>query len=217
MKFDLKKIKINPEGKVEISYKYENSEEGRASYDEVVIVSDRFPHPDLRNAIAKLDIPLADSLGLLPHRNLPHIAPEKMEVWESKEVQSILETLDKHVYAGVSASGISISGKDHDLRVKITGTHKTKTVAVAINSPQFHVNGDSFGFEASVFDLAYDVIEEARKFVEEKKSAQMSMEFPEDTDEGLSAEEIEEKRLANVAADSKKKSASKKKKAETAA
>jgi hypothetical protein len=218
MKFDLKKIKINPEGKVEISYKSENSEEGRASYDEYVVISDIFPHPDLRNAIKKLSIYLADANGLRAYRNLPHIPPAKIEKWNQKEIQDILDVLDNHVYATVQASGIALSGKDHDLAVIITGKHETKTASVAMNSPRIRVTGDSFGFEASVFDVVDEVIEEARKFVEEKKSAQMSMEFPEDANDGLSAEEIEEKRLANVDAENgKKKATGKKKKAETAA
>lgn len=200
-KFDLKKIKINPDGKVEISYKSENGEEGRASYDEIVVISDRWPHPDLREAIKKLNVFLADANGLRPYRNLPHIPPGKIEKWNQKEIQDILEVLDNHVYAGVEASGIALYGKDHDLGVIITGKHQTKTSAVAMNSPKLRVNGDSFGFEASVFDVVDEIVEEARKFVFDKKSAQMQMEFPAG----------EEGATTDAENGNKKKSASKKK------
>lgn len=177
--FQLKSIKIASDGKVEISFITSNGEEGRASYDELVMISDRYPHPDLKEAIRKLNIPLADANGLRPYRELPHIAPGKLEKWDAKEVQSILETLDTQVYASVIPSGISLSGKDHSLAVVITGKHEVHGTAVAMNSPRIHVNGDTFGFESSVFEIVDEIIEEARKFVIERKSAQGELEFPE--------------------------------------
>jgi hypothetical protein len=183
MNFDLKKVKIASDGKVEVCYNLPNEDPTRASKDEVVLISDRYPHPDLKNAINKLNVFLADANALRVHRNLPHIAPKKMEKWNQKEVQDILEILDTQVYASVIPSGISLSGKDESLAVVITGKHEMHGTAGAMNSPRISVNGDTFGFEAAVFEQVYEIIEETRKYVIERKSAQLELEFSESEEE----------------------------------
>ena len=44
-----------------------------------------------------------------------------------------------------------------------------------MNSPRISVNGDTFGFENALFDLIDEIVEETRKFVIERKSAQLDM------------------------------------------
>lgn len=176
-KFELKKIKIDADGKVSISYKKDNQVEGAASYDTVELASDRAPHPDLKTAINRLTPYLADANGLRPYRNLPHVPPKKLDRWNEPHIQEILNALDSHVYASVVPSGITLSGSDHTLGVIITGKHEVHNTAVAMNSPRIGINADVFGFEAEVFDIVDNIIEEARLFIEERKSAQLELNF----------------------------------------
>lgn len=176
-KFELKKIKVDSDGKVSISYKTDNQVEGSASYDTIEMESDRHPHPDLKEAINRLTPYLADANGLRPYRNLPHVPPKKLDRWNEPHIQEILNALDTHVYASVIPSGITLSGNDHTLGVIITGKHEVHNTAVAMNSPRISINADVFGFEAEVFDIVDTIVEEARLFIEERKSAQLELNF----------------------------------------
>ena len=179
MSIILKKIKLDADGKVSVVYHEPDNSTGSATKDVIERTSDRTPHPDLTAAIKTLTPFLTDSNALRPHRDWGTLKLTKPEIKKMNDLGPILDKLDEFVFSSVIPSGIAISGNDEHTAVVITGKHMTGNTAVAMNSPKISLNGDTWGFEQGIEDALETILEEARLFIVEKKSAQLQMDFDE--------------------------------------
>jgi hypothetical protein len=175
--FTLKKIKIGSDGKVNIIYLESDTSQGAAVKDVIERVSDRIPHPDLTMAVKRLTPFLIGSNSLMSHRLIDAIKTSKAEKTQIEKMEPVFLKLDEVVRKSVEVSGLAISGSDDNICIIITGKHYTGNTAVAINSPKLHINGDTWGFESKIEDVIFEIIEEAKAFVIDRKSAQLQMKF----------------------------------------
>jgi hypothetical protein len=180
--FILKKVKLTSEGKVEVIYHEPDHSMGAATKNVITITSDRTPHPDLTLAIKALTPYLADCNSLRSHRQLEGVKLNKSENTALTAVEEIFAKLDQKVFSAVIPTGIDIKGDEDNTRVIITGKHTTGNTAVALNSPNISLNGDTWGFEQGIADALEVIKEEVRAFVIEKKSAQLQMQFDQEAE-----------------------------------
>lgn len=184
MNFELSKIKVTPDG-VEAQYIDDFAEYSLAPK------KNQIPHPDLKAAIEKLRPFLADSNGLRFYRSMPNLSPKRLEIWNGTEVQKCLDKLDDQVFASVIPSGISLSGDGEGWSVVITGKREIHGTAVAMNSPKINCHNDSFGFAADdLFAVVHEIIDESKKFIIDRKSAQMSIEFEKEEEKAEEPAEV---------------------------
>ncbi len=170
-KFDLKKIK-HLNGKVEVIFRQNVDLNGVNLKEDHAVEYDRIPHPDLTKAMKGLATYLADANNLCVHRDVA-IGASNLKKWDA--VEKILKDIDKQVYDSINVTGISVKGDSDNLAVNITGTHKTVAQAMAMNTPSISLNGDTFGFEDGLKKAVEVLMEEARLYVVEHKSAQLQM------------------------------------------
>ena len=170
-KFDLKKIK-HLNGKVEAIFNETTEHNGVKLKEEHTVTYDRIPHPDLTAAMKGLSTYLADANNLCVHRDIAIGASNKKK-WEG--VEKILKDIDKQVYDSMTVSGIAIKGDSENMSVTITGTHKTVTQAMAMNTPSMSLNGDTYGFEDGLKKAVEVLLIEAKAYIVDGKSAQLQM------------------------------------------
>ena len=186
--FILKKVKIGSDGKVEVLYHEPDETKGAATKNVILVSSDRVPHPDLTEAIKALTPFLTDCNSLRSHRQWEELKLNKSEKTAMAATEDIMLKLDEKVYKAVEPTGIDIKGDKDHTKVIITGKHHTGNTAVALNSPNISLNGDTWGFEQGIEDALGAIKEEARLFVIEKKSAQLQMQFDKQAKEEKVAE-----------------------------
>lgn len=195
--FILHKCKVNDKGHLEIEYTTD-----RGAYE---FTSKDVPHPDLHNALMALNPFLADANELRSHR-LVKFPPKT-------QAEDILKEMDRLVYESIHVSGLSLSGDEDHLAAVISGKHKVKGTAVAMNTPLIRTNGDSMGFETDLFPLIDKVREEVRLFIFEDKKFQSEIFKGDGEEKGtkkaktdskeITSEQIDEKIEANIATDKK--------------
>lgn len=168
--FELKKIKIDPAGKVTVEYSRIVRDKEVVYADDVIVTSPRLAHPDLEAALGALTTCLADANDLRIHRKDIKIMPKIAKALKDESVQAFLKILDKEVYDSVHVSGVSIQGTLEDGSCIITGKRDILHTGGALNSPKISFNGDSFGFENTVKNRVQVVINEAFAYVYENKS-----------------------------------------------
>jgi hypothetical protein len=175
--FELRALKVNSSGKVEIEYREKFQEDDTAYSEKNSKESPRIPHPDFTESLANLRMSLGIANELFIHRKVELIAPNKRDLLTEKEMGRILNQWDSHILESLEVTGISLGGDLETGWCVIKGKHAVHGTKVAMNTPKMNFSGDTFKIENEVKELVEKVIEEAYLYIFEKKGSQTVIEF----------------------------------------
>ena len=90
--------------------------------------------------------------------------------------KEIAEDFAKEMMNNIEVRGISLSGKDDNAGVIITGLFTTyNNQKTCINSPRIKLSVDSFGFEEELEEIVTEIEEEVYDFLFKGKKAQLEL------------------------------------------
>lgn len=181
--FTLQKVKTKGQG-LEVSFEVEETTGVEVYHDVKNIKSDKNPHPDLNSILEVLRANMAEIyyFSIL-------IELRDSNVFGATAAQAtVLNEKFGYLKNKITITGVSLSGKDENRGIIITGKLKTETgQEVAINSQRIKFNGTKYGFEEDLADLMVDLESEVFEYVINAKQAQLQMAFDNDDDHKMAA------------------------------
>lgn len=171
--FSLSKVKLTKTGGLDVHYSV-NEKLGSEFYrNKYHIMSSKDVHPDLRKLFRRLNPIVARVF------NIGSFVSEVIEIPAfnaSEEQKELAKDYAKSCVDRVSVKGLSISGKDENIGVVISGLYETdELVKTAICTPKINYSTEVFGFESELEDIVYDIEDEVYKFLFEGKKAQLEL------------------------------------------
>lgn len=171
--FTLQKVKTKGQG-LEVNFEVEETTGVEVYHDVKNVKSDKTPHPDLKEVLEvcrgfMAEIFYFSILNELRDSNVFGATEEQVKILNEKF--SFLKNR-------ITVTGVSISGKEENRGIIITGKLKTETGhETAINSQRIKFNGTKYGFEEDLEDLMTDLEGEVFEYVMNGKQAQLEMAF----------------------------------------
>lgn len=181
--FTLQKVKTKGQG-LEVNFEVEETTGVEVYHDVKNVKSDKSPHPDLKEV---LDVCRGYMAEIFYFSILNEIRDSN--VFNATAAQAtILNEKFSYLKNKITVTGVSISGKDENRGIIITGKLKTETGhETAINSQRIKFNGTKYGFEEDLEDLMTDLEGEVFEYVMNGKQAQLEMAFDDDAVDGKMA------------------------------
>ncbi len=173
--FELTKIKVDKEGRVECFWRKQVTDGDAAYYDKCSLDSPRLCSPDLREILSNLREILAHTNQLYIHKKIETFEPSLRAKIEDKDGQRIMKKLDEAVLESMQVSGVSMGGDLETGWCVITGTHKAWNTAMAMNSPKISLSADTFMIENQLKSILVDLSDEAYAYAYEDKGAEKTL------------------------------------------
>ncbi|AFM54837.1 hypothetical protein B620_gp59 [Croceibacter phage P2559S] len=181
--FTLQKVKTKGQG-LEVNFEVEETTGVEVYHDVKNVKSDKSPHPDLKEVLDVCRGYMAEIFYFSTLKELMH--DEQFNA--TAEQKEKLEEKFSFLKGRITVTGVSISGKDENRGIIITGKLKTETGhETAINSQRIKFNGTKYGFEEDLEDLMTDLEGEVFEYVMNGKQAQLEMAFDDDAVDGKMA------------------------------
>ena len=179
--FALAKLKANNGGGLTVNYTVQQVKGSETYNTDLSHKNPREPHPDLMGRLDELKKFLAETLRL---KEFLIVGRSSQFSARAKQLEA-LEAAWQELLESIKVKGISISGKDNNEGVIISGTMKTSQGSVvALNSPRLKFQGNHYGFEEELEEICKAIIEEAYEYVYKGKASQLEM-FSDDGEEVL--------------------------------
>lgn len=170
--FALSKCKILRDGGLDVHYEVTEVIGSESYTNKYHVESAKDIHPDLRNLFVKLRPIMGRVFNITSFLSMI----ENKEFGPSDNQVKIARDFSEECLKNIDVSGISLSGKDDNVGVVITGILKvSNNPKTAINSPRIKFNSTSFGFEEELNDIVADIESEVYKFLFKNKKAQLEL------------------------------------------
>lgn len=177
--FSISKVKLKKDGVVDLHYEVTETVGQETYTNKYHLESAKDVHPDMRQLFKSLNTIVARIFKFTSFQSVVS-APDFKATAKQREAA---DTYADEVTKGVHVSGLSYSGTGDNVKVVLTALY---TVAnnqkVAINTPAIRIEGESWGFEEELADIASQIEGEVYQFLFHGKKAQLEIFGQGDTD-----------------------------------
>ena len=161
----------------------DETEGGVTHQKELNVKNTAVPHPDLTGAFEDLGKFFLRTIGLDPIPTFIGLKDNGETVKRKNAAKALEEDFVKahvQILDNLEVTKISLSGSEEKPKVVISGKIRTPLGGyVAFNSPLISLTGTKLGFEPELYEAIESICEEAEKYDQEKKRAQLEMPFGE--------------------------------------
>ena len=170
--FALSKVKVISGGGLDIHFEVEETCGAEIYRENYHLSSTKEIHPDLKKLFEQLKPIMARVYHLSFFRSLI----ETPDFKATKKQQELSEKAFKEVLAKLDVTGISLSGKDNNVGVVLTGTFTADSKQkMAINSHRMRFADERYGFEEEMERIIGDIESEVYAFLFKGKKAQLEL------------------------------------------
>lgn len=174
--FALSKVKMISEGGLDVHFEVEEVCGAEVYREHYHIESSKEIHPDLRKLFDKLRPILARVYHLSFFRTLM----DTPEFKATKKQRELAEEEFSGIISKLNVTGVSLSGKDDNVGVVLTGTFTADSnQKMAINSHRMKFKDTRYGFEEEMEETVGQIESEVYQFLFKSKKAQLEI-FPDD-------------------------------------
>ena len=171
--FSLEKVKLTKTGGLDVHYSVSEKLGTEIYSNKYHIMSSKDVHPDLRKLFSKLNPIVARVF------NMDSFVSEVVESAEfdaTEEQKNLAKYYAETCVDRISVRGISISGKDENQGVTISGVYETdELIKTSICTPKINYATEVFGFESELEDIVFDIEDEVYQYLFEGKKAQLEL------------------------------------------
>ena len=187
--FALSKVKTISDGGLDVHFEVEEVCGAEIYRENYHVCSTKEIHPDLQKLFDKLKPIMARVYHLSFFRSLL----ETPDFKATKEQCELAESAFSEVLKKLNVTGISLSGKDDNVGVVLTGTFTADSnQKMAINSHRMKFKDSRYGFEEEMEEIIGEIESEVYQFLFKGKKCQMELfeneNFDEETEEELGKE-----------------------------
>lgn len=170
--FALSKVKTISGGGLDVHFEVEEACGAEVYRENYHLSSSKEIHPDLKKLFDQLKPILARVYHLSFFRSLI----ETPDFKATKKQQELAEEAFKEVLAKLDVTGISLSGKDNNVGVVLTGTFTADSnQKMAINSHRMKFSDTRYGFEEEMEEIIGNIETEVYAFLFKNKRAQLEL------------------------------------------
>jgi hypothetical protein len=170
--FELSKVKFLKGGGLDVHYNVTEVIDDESYTNKYHVESAKDVHPDLIELFVRIKPILARVFNITSF--LTCISTDDFKA--NKMQKEIAEDFAKEMMNNIEVRGISLSGKDDNVGVIITGLFTTyNNQKTCINSPRIKLSVESFGFEEELEEIVTEIEEEVYDFLFKGKKAQLEL------------------------------------------
>lgn len=170
--FELSKVKFLKGGGLDVHYNVTEVIDDESYTNKYHVESAKDVHPDLIKLFVRIKPILARVFNITSF--LTCISTDDFKA--NKMQKEIAEDFAKEMMNNIEVRGISLSGKDDNVCVIITGLFTTyNNQKTCINSPRIKLSVESFGFEEELEEIVTEIEEEVYDFLFKGKKAQLEL------------------------------------------
>lgn len=170
--FELSKVKFLKGGGLDVHYSVTEVIDDESYTNKYHVESAKDVHPDLIELFVRIKPILARVFNITSF--LTCISTDDFKA--NKMQKEIAEDFAKEMMNNIEVRGISLSGKDDNVGVIITGLFTTyNNQKTCINSPRIKLSVESFGFEEELEEIVTEIEEEVYDFLFKGKKAQLEL------------------------------------------
>lgn len=171
-KYNLSKVKLNPNGGLQADYQVTETVGGEPSVTDYHANVSRDIHPDLRGLFEDLRPIVARVFNITSF--LTFLDSDEMKLSEAKKMMA--RAFADELVAKIDVRGVSWSGTDDNAGVVITAVFETPNgLKTCINTPRIKMSTISFGFEEELEKIVDAIKTEVYQFLFNGKQAQLSL------------------------------------------
>lgn len=170
--FNLSKVKVISGGGLDVTFEVEEVIGAEVYRENYHLASSKEIHPDLQKLFDRLKPIMARVYHLSFFRSLLEVPEFKA----TKKQKDLAEDAFKEVLSKVTVTGVSLSGKDDNVGVVITGTFTADSnQKMAINSHRMKFSDTRYGFEEEMEEIIGEIEREVYAFLFKNKKAQLTL------------------------------------------
>lgn len=170
--FSLTKVKVISGGGLDVTFEVEEAIGAEIYRENYHLASNKEIHPDLQKLFNRLKPIMARVYHLSFFRSLLETPDYKA----TKKQKELAEEAFKEVIAKFAVTGVSLSGKDDNVGVVLTGTFKADSNhKIAINSHRMKFSDTRYGFEEEMEEIIGEIESEVYAFLFKNKKAQLTL------------------------------------------
>lgn len=170
--FELSKVKFLKGGGLDVHYNVTEVIDDESYTNKYHVESAKDVHPDLIELFVRIKPILARVFNITSF--LTCISTDDFKA--NKMQKEIAEDFAKEMMNNIEVRGISLSGKDDNVGVIITGLFTTyNNQKTCINSPRIRLSVESLGFEEELEEIVTEIEEEVYDFLFKGKKAQLEL------------------------------------------
>lgn len=170
--FALSKVKVISGGGLDVHFEVEEACGAEVYRENYHLSSSKEIHPDLKSLFDQLKPIMARVYHLSFFRSLL----ETPDFKATKKQQELAEKAFKEVLRKLDVTGISLSGKDNNVGVVLTGTFTADSnQKMAINSHRMKFSDTRYGFEEEMEAIIGKIETEVYAFLFKNKRAQLEL------------------------------------------
>ena len=170
--FALNKVKVILGGGLDVTFEVEETFGAEIYRENYHLSSTKEIHPDLKKLFDQLKPIMARVYHLSFFRSLM----ETPEFKATKNQRELAENAFTEVLAKLNVTGVSLSGKDENVGVVLTGTFTADSnQKMAINSHRMKFKDERYGFEEEMERIIGEIETEVYAFLFKGKKAQLEL------------------------------------------
>jgi hypothetical protein len=170
--FFLSKVKVIANGGLDVHFEVEETCGQEIYRENYHLASSKGIHPDLQ----KLFDSLKPIMARVYHLSFFKTILETPEFKATKAQKEIADAAFKELLNKIKVTGVSLSGKDDNVGVVLTGTFTADSnQKMAINSHRMKFSEERYGFEEEMEQIVSDIESEVYKFLFKNKRAQLEL------------------------------------------
>lgn len=170
--FSLSKVKVINGGGLDVHFEVEEACGAEVYRENYHLTSGKEIHPDLQKLFDKLKPIMARVYHLSFFRSLM----ETPDFKATKKQKELAEEAFKEVIDKLRVTGVSLSGKDDNVGVVLTGTFTADSnQKMAINSHRMKFNSERYGFEEEMEEIVGEIESEVYEFLFNGKKSQLEI------------------------------------------
>ena len=170
--FNLCKVKVVSGGGLDVTFEVEEAIGAEVYRENYHLASSKEIHPDLKKLFDSMKPIMARIYGLSFFRSLL----ETPDFKATKKQKDLAEEAFSEVMNKITITGVSLSGKDDNVGVVITGTFtEDSNQKMAINSIRMKFSDERYGFEEEMEGIIGEIEREVYAFLFKNKKAQLTL------------------------------------------
>lgn len=170
--FSLNKVKTLKDGGLDVHYEVVETVGNEVYTNKYNIESAKDIHPDLRKLFSKLRPIMGRVFNITSFKTLV-----STDEFKARPAQvTLAEDFAEQCLKNIEVRGISLSGKDDNVGVVLTGLYEVANgQKTAINTPRLKLENETWGFEEELECIIADIETEVYAFLFKGKKAELSL------------------------------------------
>ena len=170
--FNLSKVKVISGGGLDVTFQVEEVIGAEVYLENYHLASSKEIHPDLKKLFDSLKPIMARIYNLSFFRSLLKTPDFKA----TKKQKDLAEEAFSEIMNRITITGVSLSGKDDNVGVILTGTFTADSnQKMAINSHRMKFSDSRYGFEEEMEEIIGEIEREVYAFLFKNKKAQLTL------------------------------------------